>query len=181
NAAATWNITAASGGTYTSTNALAWSNVENLTGGSSIDNFIFAAAGSISGSIDGLGGSDTVDFAAKASQTVTLTAAGATDGFNGSISGGFLGGTFANINAIAGSSAGTTDVLVGLNAAATWNITGANAGTYTTANTLAWSNIENLTGGSNTDAFVFAAGGSIGGNIEGLGGSDTVNYSATAS
>ena len=56
----------------------------------------------------------------------------------------------------AGSSVG--DTLTGLNAASTWNITNNNAGSYVSTNTLTFSSIENLTGGSNTDAFVFTDG-----------------------
>jgi Ca2+-binding RTX toxin-like protein len=61
NVANTWNITAQNAGTI---NTLAFSGFENLQGGTSTDSFVFADAKGVSGTIDGGGGRDTLNYAA---------------------------------------------------------------------------------------------------------------------
>src|SRR5262249_6354586 len=97
-------ITGANARSITTLVAAGFSNVENLAGGTGADSFAFTGSGSVSGAIDGDGGSDTLDFSAVGSQAVVLTAEGATDGFNGTD--GLIGGGFKNVNAVVGSSAG---------------------------------------------------------------------------
>jgi uncharacterized repeat protein (TIGR03803 family) len=71
------------------------------------------------------------------------------------------------------------DTLVGQNEYNTWSITGVGAGAVTTgAKKLAFSNFENLTGGSQADDFVFAAGKKISGKINGGAGANVLDYSA---
>src|SRR5262249_13572070 len=100
NVANTWNITGANAGNV---GGIAFTAMENLTGGTNTDNFIIAASGSIA-NLDGAAGNDTVDYSAKSAQTVALTALGGADGFNGTITGGFLTGSFSNINTVTGNS-----------------------------------------------------------------------------
>ncbi|NOZ19571.1 MAG: calcium-binding protein [Planctomycetes bacterium] len=101
-----------------------------------------------------------------------LTGGNNTDGFT--LSGGTLSGA---IDGGAGN-----DTLTGDNVANTWTITGADQGTATGV-TGGFSNVENLTGGTNDDAFTFNAGGSLTGLIDGGADvtGDSVNYSALAS
>src|SRR5262249_1950560 len=126
----------------------------------------------VNGTIDGGGGSDTLDFSAVGSQVVVLTATGATDGFNGTD--GLISGGFQNINALVGSTAGTTDSLTGINAPARWTISSPNAGRYPRNTPLASSTVETLTGGTGADSFAFATGGTLGGSIDGGSGTDTI-------
>src|SRR5262249_48025680 len=64
--------------------------------------------------------------------------------------------------------AGGLDTLVGPDVASTWQITGSSAGTLD--GVVAFSAIENLTGGSADDAFVFGAARALGGQVNGGGG-----------
>ncbi|MGB9430193.1 MAG: hypothetical protein WCC11_10040, partial [Gammaproteobacteria bacterium] len=78
---------------------------------------------------------------------------------------------------------GGNNTLTGDNNGDTFAITGNNSGNVSSsAGTLvgAFSNIENLTGGTGNDTFAFASGGSLGGNLIGGGGTDTLDYSALA-
>jgi Ca2+-binding RTX toxin-like protein len=76
NAATTWSLTAAGGGTV---GALAFSGMRHLTGGSASDVFRFSGNGSVAGTIDGGGGSDTLDYSAlSTSVTVNLGTGDAT-------------------------------------------------------------------------------------------------------
>lgn len=68
-----------------------------------------------------------------------------------------------------------SDTLIGSNAANTWSITAANAGKVGNDT---FSSIENLTGGSANDTFIFSKGKLIAGTIDGGGGVNTLNYAA---
>jgi hypothetical protein len=66
----------------------------------------------------------------------------------------------------------------------TWNITGQNAGTLSSAllfGPVTFSGATNLHGGNGADTFVFADGAGVGGVIDGGGGTNTLNYSAYSS
>src|SRR5262249_20870938 len=127
----------------------------------------FTATGSISGSVDGGAGSDTLDWSGlSTARNVTLTGAGTTDGFKGTEAS--IPGGFDNINAIVGTSA--TDTLTGNNANNTGNING--AATFTFAS------FENLSGGTSNDNFVFSNSATVSGVIDGGVGSDTIDWSA---
>jgi hypothetical protein len=158
---ATWYIQGANSG---SVNDSTFSSFENLTGGSGSDQFVFFSGGSVAGNIDGGGGTNTLDYShlvgPVAVNLQTATAPG-------------IGGTFANISNFFGS-ASSADTLIGPDAGATWHITGANSGT---ANGSSFSSFEDLTGGSGSDQFVFFSGGSVAGNIDGGGGTNTLDYS----
>ena len=91
----------------------------SLHGGAGNDSFLFNNGASLTGSLDGGSGTDTLDFSAYATaRSVILTGADAT-GFSGTqpaISGGITG-----IDVLVGSAA-TNDNLTGTNAASTWTI-----------------------------------------------------------
>jgi autotransporter-associated beta strand protein len=68
------------------------------------------------------------------------------------------------------------NTLQGPDAANTWQLSGANAGTLD--GQISFASIQNLTGGASSDAFHFQTGGSLSGQIDGGGGSNTLDYSA---
>ncbi|QDV16090.1 Extracellular serine protease precursor [Gimesia panareensis] len=164
----------------------------HVTGSTGIDTFQFSGSGQITGSIDGLGGSDILDYSASTfSLALGLLSTGTTDGFTGSETSTLA--AFDNIDSIQGS--GNSDTLTGINAGATWTLDGANQ--YSSTNTLSFSGFENLTGGtdvdsfnitgsqslnlagnSGNDVFAFADGASLTGTIDGQAGADQIDYSA---
>jgi hypothetical protein len=159
NAATTWNVTG--GDTGTLTGGFSFTGFGNLTGGSAADVFVFSDGASVDGTIDGGGGSNTLNYAAYTTGvTVNLQA------------------NVLNIQTLIGS-AGGGNTLVGPNATTTWNITGSNTGTLTGG--FSFSNFQNLTGGSSADTFVFSNGAGVDGTIDGGGGTNTLNYSAYTS
>jgi Ca2+-binding RTX toxin-like protein len=160
---AIWTLSGSNAG---SVNGFTFSSFENLTGSSGPDQFIFLPGGSISGNLDGGGGSNTLDYSNLAGPiTVNLQAALAPG----------IGGTFSSISNFVGSAG--SDTLVGPDVPSTWNLNGANAGSVGGST---FSAFENLTGGSAADQFVFYPGGSIAGNLDGGGGSNTLDYSHLA-
>jgi hypothetical protein len=183
----TWNITGSNEGQIN--NSVFFINMQNLVGGGNLDHFIFLPGtapspdGSVSGKIDGGGGTATLDFSALSDASVILTGLGASTGLDGVTSGTVpIGGTFENITSIVGSTTSTTDSLNGLNTNSVWNI---DSGTSTyqdisSGRQLSFSNFPNLGGGSGTDDFVFANRGSIAGNLSGGPGANTLDETALA-
>jgi hypothetical protein len=160
-----WNITGTNVGTL-NTNAN-FDNFSNVTGGSGNDTFDFNN-GTITGIVDGLTGTDTLDYATLAGPvTITLISTGSVDGFDGTASN--ITGTFDNINTVTGSSG--TDTIQGINADATWRVDNS---TLTSTNVLNFSGMENLIGGTTDDTFNIVANHS--GTITDLGGNDTINF-----
>ncbi len=167
----------------------------HLAGSTGSDTFQFSGSGQITGSIDGLGGGDILDYSASTfSLDLALSATGATDGFTGAEASTVA--DFDNIDTIQGSS--NTDALAGINAAAVWSLDGTNQ--YTASNTLNFSDFENLTGGtdvdefnisgsqslnlsgnSGNDVFAFADGATLSGTIDGQAGADQIDFSALTS
>ena len=131
---ATWQINGPDTGQLGA--ALTFSGMENLTGGSGDDQFEFSASGSISGSIDGNGGNNTLDFSQLAGPiTVNLQTGAVTN----------VVGSFSNISNVAGSTS-SADLLVGPdNSYPNWVLTGSNAGNVAG---MAFSSFENLQGGA---------------------------------
>jgi hypothetical protein len=159
----TWDINGSNSG---SVNGSTFSSFENLTGGSSADQFVFLVGGSIAGNLDGGGGGDTLDYSQLAGPvTVNLANNTAPN----------IGGTFANISNFIGSAG--SDTLIGPDSPSTWDINGSNSGSV---NGSTFSSFENLLGGSAADQFAFLPGGSIAGNLDGGGGSNTLDYSQFA-
>ncbi len=81
------------------------------------------------------------------------------------------GGTVRDINGGGGS-----NTIVGENTLNTWNLTGLNSGNVNAANN--FTQIQNLTGGTLDDSFLFGDGVSFNGSISDNGGTDNFNYSA---
>ncbi|MAE63770.1 MAG: hypothetical protein CMJ18_05815, partial [Phycisphaeraceae bacterium] len=181
NAAQAWTLTGPDAGTA---GATAFSNIENLTGGTDQDTFTLGAGGSLSGTADGGAGSDAI-LGPDALTTWNVTGAGtgsvpallggfsnienltggnATDTFDfsggGSIAGGVVGGAGA-------------DAIIGPSAVTTWNILVPDQGDVPGV-VGAFSNIENLTGGGDQDTFDFGLAGNLSGNVDGGAGSDTI-------
>jgi hypothetical protein len=179
-----YDITNFNAGTYTdnpSATALAFANLENLTGGAAADTLIVHSGGSLAGAFTGKAGYDTADLSALGAQSPTIAAAGTTDGYDLNGISLVAGGVF-DIDNIIGSAAATSDKLTGRNVAATWTVDAANAGDYVDTSTreLDFSNFENLSGGTDTDLLVVDVAGSLGGAFDGGLGIDTADLNALA-
>jgi hypothetical protein len=161
NIANTWALTGANAGNL---NGIAFTGVANVGGGSNTDTFKFAAAGSISGKVDGGGGTNTLDYSGDGglAATVNLATAAAT-----------RTGGFAHIQSLVGSTS-AADLLIGPNTTNTWSITAGNGGTV---GSFSFSGVENLTGGSANDTFKFSNGKGVTGTVDGGGGTNTLDYS----
>jgi len=165
----TWVITGTNVGTLNGNANV--DNFNNWTGGSGNDTFDFNG-GTITGNVDGLAGTDTLDYATAAGPiNVTLTALGSVDGFAGTAS--FITGSFDNMDAADGSSSASDSFQ-------TPNISGgvtrANNSSYVNGNRFDFDAIENLIGGTGDDRFDIVA--NHAGNITDLGGNDTINFNA---
>lgn len=151
NVANAWSITGADAGSVTGVSSFI--NIDNLTGNSDTDDFVFDNAGTVSGVINGASGSDSIDFSAKAGPlTVDLDSASYTD-----------------IESFTGND--TNSTLLGSNIANSWNISGVNDGTV---GTISFFDFNNISGNTDTDDFVIAASGSITGTIDGGTGADSL-------
>jgi uncharacterized repeat protein (TIGR01451 family) len=71
-----------------------------------------------------------------------------------------------------------TDTLIGPDATNTWNITGSDSGNISGAIIISFATVENLTGRTGADTFIFSDGANVSGNIDGGAGTDTLNYGA---
>lgn len=155
NAARTWTVNAADGGTV---GAVGFGGFENLTGGTAADTFTFTDAGSVSGVIDGKGGTDTLDLSARTG-AVAVTLYGPDNGGTAAVAGGFIG-----VDAHTGNGSQSTltgySVAGGSPVANTWTVTGTDAGSLTDGvGTTAFGGYAHLAGGAGDDTFVFAGGG----------------------
>jgi filamentous hemagglutinin family protein len=158
NADNTWNLTSNNAGDVGGFN---FSSFENLTGQTLNDDFVFSAGVSISGTIDGVAGDNSFDYSAPYGSQVTVNLQTSTATGTGGFAniGTFIGGNHAD------------DVIIGPNAAVSWNITDTNAGNI--PGIVTFSQFKNVTGGTSEDSFVFADGISIAGVVNG--GSGAVN------
>lgn len=173
NVAINGNITTYQGGTGSDTFNFNNNRTLTLKGGAGADSFVFANGIVLTGSVDGEGGSDTLDVSAYvAAVNVTLTGAGATDGVNGTTSPAVATLGFSNINVLSGSGTFT-----GANAASTWAV--GSSVTYTTGGgTVALTGYTTLQGGSDVDTFNVTTGNTIG-LLKGGAGNDSLNLSYT--
>ena len=154
---ATWMIT---GPNAESVDGDTFSSFGNLVGGTGSNQFVFQPGGSVSGNIDGGGGTDTLDYSALTSgATVNLVTDTAPD----------IGGKFTRISKFIGSSGNNTLIL---RPQATCDITGSNT---TAIYSQTFTAFENLVGAA-YDQFVFNPGGSLSGNVTGMGGNNVVSY-----
>ena len=167
----TYTVTGANSGTASGLSGT-WSGIENLTGNAGANTFNLATGGSLSGTIDGLGGHDTLSYGTRATAvTIDLANLTATDI-----------GNFANIETLVGGS-GSGDRLIGTDNDSNWTVTGANAGTIDDTSVGApssvefdFSGFEQLQGGSGADSVTIAVAGSVSGNVDGGAGLDTFTY-----
>jgi hypothetical protein len=164
NQANAWVLTGSNAGTLNGN--LSFASVANLTGGTGNDTFRFAG-GSLSGNLDGQGGTNTLDYSQLTTNvSINLATQKATS----------ISGTWANVNAALGGSGSNT--LTGANGSNTWTLTSANAGSV---NGFAFTAFQNLTGGTGDDTFRFV-GGNVSGKIDGgAAGTNTLDYSASGS
>ena len=157
----TWNIV---GSDEVNVVGIEFVDIENLIGGTDDDTFAFTDGAGVSGTIDGDGNYDVLDYSAYTSNVTvdleTLSATGC--------------GGFANIEKIIGGSAG--DEIMGPNTGTTMNITGSNEIDILGID---FESFENLFGGTSGDNFTFSDGASITGIIDGGAVAlDTLDYSA---
>jgi Ca2+-binding RTX toxin-like protein len=148
--------------------------------------------------VNGQGGTDALNLADQGTSTAksyTLTATtvkrsdlalvtfgtvetlGLTAGSGGdtlTVSGGYPAGTTTTFNGGPG-----TDTLVGVDTVNTWRITASNAGDVN--GKVHFQAVENLTGGTSLDRFVFSNGQGVAGVLDGRGGTDTLDYAAYTS
>jgi hypothetical protein len=166
--ATTWNVTGANAGNLTG--FITFAGIENLVGGAMDDSFVFGPGGRISGTIDGGGGTNALDYSADGGTgaSVNLKTRAASR-----VNGGAAGG-FKHILHMAGST-GSGDLLTGPDAQSTWFLTGPNIGFV---GGFTFTGVESLIGGSQNDVFRFRPGGSLQGFIDGGGGSNALDYSA---
>jgi len=154
NAANTWTLTAADTGTLSSiVGVTGFSSIEDLIGNFDTDDFVFTDPGTLSGTINGASGDDSLDYNAKIG-AVTVDVADI---------------NFVSIETFIGNN--TDSTLLADNVANTWNITGENDGTI---GITTFVDFNNLTGNDNTDDFVLDTGGSITGSISGGLSNDTI-------
>ena len=120
----------------------------DLLGGAGDDSFVFLDEAELLGSLDGQSGENTLDYSAYLTpRNFHLTSVGTFSGFNGTEAS-ILGGEFMNISNILGGA--ETDSLSGLDAVATWRITG--SGSYTAEGaTLYHEGIDTYIGGALVD------------------------------
>lgn len=161
NSDSTWRIIGSNAGTINA--GVSFNAIENLVGGSGNDTFIFGLAKSLSGTVDGGQGSNTLDYSAYRTPIVANLQTGAITGTRG----------FRNVTTLVGGLG--ADKLTGLDVSNVWNITGYNAGSV---GNYSFRSFENLSGGNLDDAFVFADGQKLSGKIDGRGGIDALDYSA---
>jgi uncharacterized repeat protein (TIGR01451 family) len=102
NVAQTWNITGPGSGNIPGA-ANSFTGIESLRGGTAADSFVFGAAGSLSQTLDGNLGIDSLNNSAIPAAVITPTGPGTLDGFMGTATG--IGAGFDNINTLAGSPA----------------------------------------------------------------------------
>jgi hypothetical protein len=163
-----WQVTGANTGRA---GTLAFSGFANLTGGTGSDFFAFLARGSLTGTLDGGGGLNTVSYAAApAALTVDLA-----HGTAVTSTGAVLTAGLANVGRFVANPA-WTNTLLGPNVNTIWQIGGTNQGR---AGAVAFENFANVTGGTAVDYFRFTPGtGRLTGMLDGGGGGDVLYYLA---
>ena len=158
NAPSTWNVTGTNAGNVA---GVTFSGFRNLTGGTGNDVFKLSNGAGISGTLDGGGGSNTVNESAYTTPVAL------------NLSAGTLTGTaeFANLVAFVAGTASNT--ITGPNAVNGWVINAVNGGSVAGK---VFTSFGKLVGGPNNDTFTFNDGKSVTGTVTGGGGTDTLSY-----
>lgn len=157
-----WVISSANSGTWNGNN---FYSIQNLQGGIGDDRFVFVPSGIISGTIDGGGGVDTLDYSSLTNGIVVNLSSNSATG---------IGSGFIRISDFVGTS-DNTDLLIGPNTNNLWQITGGNRGNVNAQQF--YYGIENIQGGTANDSFAIISGGFQSGNIAGGAGSNRLDYS----
>ena len=141
------------GGTADDTFTINAPSTASLHGGAGTNRFVFTKAAALTGSIDGIGGVNTLDLSAYTSDLIVALSSGATGGVSGITSGSPdpISGSFANIGTLLGSTASNS--LIGDNSARTWNLNGAETYGDGSNTFLSFTGFNSLTGGSGDDTF----------------------------
>jgi hypothetical protein len=156
----TWHITGTNAG---SVGGVSFSNVQNLIGGTGNDLFVFSNGKGVTGTVNGGGGTNELDYAFYTTAVTVNLASHTATGTGG----------FANIATLVGGTG--ANKLVGPNATNTWNITSTNGGNVAG---VTFSAFANLIGGTGVDVFKFSAGKGVTGKINGGGGGDWLDYAS---
>lgn len=164
------NVAVLQGGSAGNTFNISASVNASLKGGAGNDHFNFTSStASVSGTIDGQGGTNTVSYAAYTSPVQVNLANGTATGAGG----------LANIESLIGGSGANT--LIGANVNNTWTISGTNAGNVSnTLGTVTFTSFANLTGGSAADTFDINNGQHVTGTLDGGAGTNTLNMAKVA-
>jgi filamentous hemagglutinin family protein len=178
-----WSIEGNGSGTLQNTGTVTFTNIENLTGGTGVDEFILASGGSLTGIIDG---------GASAGTTATDTMQINTDGTTVQLlrdAAQAPAGSRVNVTGVetitAYSASSNPNIIYADNVANTWTIDGAATSRVapTTGaeadNTVKFVNFSELNGGSAEDVFAISSGQSW--TINGGDGADQFNISASYS
>lgn len=184
-------IDAAGGGSITGKVAL-FTGIEGLTGGAGNDTFRFTNSGSLSSSLVGGDGDDTLIGDDDGNSFTILNVGSGSLGVktgNWSQIENLTGGTgddiftFTNPGSIAGNLDGGdgNDSLTGDANGNVFVVDTVNGGTLADKIGGTFANVENLTGGAGIDTFTVTASGSLAGNVNGAGGNDTFTFENTGS
>jgi hypothetical protein len=119
--------------------------------------------------LNGLGGDDSYAFGTLANLTGTLRGSG----FAGNDRWDLDGAAYADLRLQGGLG---SDSVSGPDQAASWNLAAPTSSSSLAGVIAGMQLIENLTGGSASDSFVFGVNAAVGGVIDGGGGSDTLDY-----
>ena len=199
NLANNWSITGSEAGNITvGSQAIAFTEMENVTGGTGVDQFVFQEAGRIPGTINGGAGVDVVNLSAiilpvdvqlgtniavtgiigktlaneqilaNAANSNRVLGANAATAWTISTAGQVVASsiTYGNFQSLV---AGTlADTITGPSVATDWTLQSANGGTVAVAGkTVAFSGVENITGGTAVDRVIVGPTGSLSGNLNG--------------
>ena len=159
---------------------LYFNNFDLLYGSDKDDSFTIKDGASLAGvSIYGLAGNNILDYSAYTTPLdFHLIDEGDIAGFNGEEK--TMEMFFSNIIKILSGQA--NDSLTGIDKSSIWQINAQNSGTYQSGDTvLTFTSIENFKGGISDDYFLFKDGVSLDGNIDGGGGSNTLDYAVYTS
>ena len=146
----------------------------DLFGGAGDDTFSFDDNATLTGTIDGQSGNNTLDYSDyTTSRNIYLTDLGSAAGFNGSEES--ITGTFINISGMIGGI--ETDVLSGINRPGVWTIS-STGGTYVSmGRSLTFSGVESFSGSGFDDRFIIKNDANLTGSIDGRSGNDTIDFS----